>query len=1051
MASNLSSITQLIPPNPAALDFEEQFRENLELFLSSMQDFEGQFNTTISAFSLSDDDSEDLAAAIGSLTSGSESAYNAIKVALEADGVRNLTADKKWLKADGTELEDNLRFATLDDRFDRIEGFIKDGYSLASDGSTHTTLQTRFDAVEARVASNETLLTNAKGNEANIETWIGTVETNLSTLNTEVFNARNGETALTVRLDNMDVQYSIDAGGAGNTINSRFGSAESRLGVLEHNYGVDKGSDSTGTPYTRIDDRLNAMEADRNTTQGEIDAAELRLDALETQYTADSTGFNDIHSRFLDAENRITATENQYDTDKGGHGSINDRFNNISNSYASISGDSTVDFSAKDLTLSGNLQITGDIDMQTTKIVNAGVPSNPTDVTNKTYVDAYNLIQDSRISTLEGSAKLPPTVGYNAKFLMVKTDGSGITWADPPDLDPSLMVSQPYDWVPSVPWQSIQFDGEVYSSKTLSAGFTYFVAGNLRVASTDSNGDPVVLTLESGSGALDGLGNPVVGATLIVQGHVLGNLSGIVLDTNSPHKPRLIVQNWSDSKSDYVIPEVSGVVNQVRTSDLNLTGTHVFSSKLVLEPNTEFILDTPCRLTFTDIEDDPTSFVNIVDPSVSSIEYFDPVKIIEGAPAAYDTLLEISQVLDTTGSAPILTQLGDVETKSNQNEASVVALDLRIGVNEVDISDLKDYTGFSTSGGSSLQSQITDLENYVGLTPGSPTSITTDISTLQTEMDAAEGRLDIAEANISQNATDISSVSNTLTQSYWLGTHIQNKLDALKADIEGNSSLVDALADLETSFANFDNPLDAVLSELSQKADFTYTYTETDDGAGNQTITYDLTTPNADFTSVEAMHDHTVSFGTRLSDVEDDLTNNYATHLNVSTEISNLRDEILNNSSLVSSLQSLEDNLSESDSDLNAVLNLLSHKANQSYNVTETTTEVLYDLTDIPSDYTGVQAMYNYAQDVNANVISHESRVGKFESRFTFSEQLDSNGDVEAYVYRLNPTTSPPPVPEPVPLEPILGGIPFANLPTGATILWDGTEWVSCNLIIENF
>ena len=390
--------------------------------------------------------------------------------------------------------------------------------------------------------------------------------------------ARNGETGLSIRLDNMDAQYNTDAGGVGNTIDGRFGSAESRLGVLEHNYGVDKGLDPTGTPYPRIDDRLNAMEADRDSTQTEIDAAEVRLDALEGQYTTDSTGFSDIDSRFANAEGRLTANETQYGIDKGGHASINDRFNDIGTSYAAISGDSTIDFAAKDLTLSGNLQITGDIDMQTTKIVNAGVPSNPTDVTNKTYVDAYNLIQDNRISTLEGSAKLPPTAGYNAKFLMVKTDGSGITWADPPDLDPSLMVSQPYDWVPSVPWQSIQFDGEVYSSKTLSAGFTYFVAGNLRIAPTDSNGDPVVLTLESGSGVLDGLGNPVVGATLIVQGHILGNLSGITLDTNSPHKPRLIVQNWSDSKSDYVIPEISGSINQVRTSDLNLTGTHVFSS-----------------------------------------------------------------------------------------------------------------------------------------------------------------------------------------------------------------------------------------------------------------------------------------------------------------------------------------------------------------------------------------------------------------------------------------------------------------------------------------
>ena len=128
---------------------------------------------------------------------------------------------------------------------------------------------------------------------------------------------------------------------------------------------------------------------------------------------------------------------------------------------------------------------------------------------------------------------------------------------------------------------------------------------------------------------------------------------------------------------------------------------------------------------------------------------------------------------------------------------------------------------------------------------------------------------------------------------------------------------------------------------------------------------------------------------------------------------------------------------------LNAVLNLLSHKANQSYNVTETTTEVLYDLTDIPDDYTGIQAMYNYAQDVNANVISHESRVGKFESRFSFSEQLDSNGDVEAYVYRLLPTTPPPAVATPVPLDPILAGVNANGLASGSTIFWNGSSWAA--------
>ena len=257
---------------------------------------------------------------------------------------------------------------------------------------------------------------------------------------------------------------------------------------------------------------------------------------------------------------------------------------------------------------------------------------------------------------------------------MVKTDGSGITWADPPDLDPSLMVSAPYDWVPSVPWQSIQFDGEVYSSRSLSAGFTYFVAGDLRVADFDSLGNAVELTIESGSGAVDGLGYPVKGAVLIVQGHIIGNIDGVKVDTISPHKGRLIVLNWSDSKADYVIPEVAGQTNQVTTSSLNLKGKNQFSCKLVMEANTELIIDSECELIFKEADLDASSVITINnDPSTGnpfgSVSYFDPIKIIENAPAALDTLSEIAAILQDPNTGNVVNLFskieGDIQTVTN--------------------------------------------------------------------------------------------------------------------------------------------------------------------------------------------------------------------------------------------------------------------------------------------------------------------------------------------------------------------------------------------------
>ena len=195
-----------------------------------------------------------------------------------------------------------------------------------------------------------------------------------------------------------------------------------------------------------------------------------------------------------------------------------------------------------------------------------------------------------------------------------------------------------YEWLPQVPFQAVQFDGEVYSSRTLAPGFTYFCAGDLYVSQNDSNGNPVTLTVGAGSGAVDGMGNPIKGAVLIVQGHVIGNASGIVVDTSSPHKGRLIVENWSDSKSDYLISEITGQQKIVRTSELNLTGKHQFSSRLVMEANTKLIVDTTCDLIFKESLLSPTAIIQIDNDAfgnpLGTVTYFDPIKIIENAPGS---------------------------------------------------------------------------------------------------------------------------------------------------------------------------------------------------------------------------------------------------------------------------------------------------------------------------------------------------------------------------------------------------------------------------------
>ena len=759
--SNLKDIQLkgLIPPNPAALDFESKFRENLEAFLSQMIVFEDDYQSTVAA---SGSDGSTLGESISLMQGTANANFEVIKQALKANSIAssgiNLVENKDWQSADGQDLyASSLRFESLDQRFDHIEGRIYTGYTdndesivytnlqdrfkkdelriknsedkinsayqNSAEGLSYVSIEDRFDKDEIRVSTNKSLLdaaiVDSNGiNKGSIQAWFTEIEGNVQT-NTDILSdAKGGFTTLQARLDDIDIQYDTDNGGVA-TINDRFLLVEGRVDGIDSQYDDDKGTKLDGTPYNSIDERMTDISAATTAAQAEIDAAELRLDAFDSKYLVDS-GTDSLGNQRTSIDQRFTEIETG--------------LNNSSSLFANISGDSNQSFATDSLTVGGTLTLssTANLDVSGSKIVGLANPTDPNDAVNFAHVDNIKTWLDGRVGTLETGTSLPDPTGFNAKFLMVKTDGSGITWADPPDLDPTAMNSTPYDWVPQVPWQSIQFDGEVYSSRTLAAGFTYFVAGDLHLASNDSLGNPITLTLASGSGALDGMGNPIKGAVLIVQGHITGNLNGIVIDSISPHKGRLVVENWSDSKSDYLIPEVTGTTNVIRTSDLNLIGKHQFSSRLVMEANTELVIDTACDLIFKESALSPSSTITIGNDHAGNpfgtVTYYDPIKIIEGAPAALDTLSEIAEMLDGSGSTSVMNQLTSMGN---------------------DISSAQTDATQALSDATSIMNQLTTMGN--------------DITSAQT--DATQALSDAASAQTAASAMNIGNLSYSIESS----------------------------------------------------------------------------------------------------------------------------------------------------------------------------------------------------------------------------------------------------------------------------------------------
>jgi len=300
--------------------------------------------------------------------------------------------------------------------------------------------------------------------------------------------------------------------------------------------------------------------------------------------------------------------------------------------YAKQEGDAAINFNADTLTVN-SLVLGSNLDMAGNTIDNLPKP----DATNaahakyaasREYVDDVQILLSNSIGSV--ASNMVPTYGTpeDGKFLSVSS--SGLIWVNPPTVDTS---TPSYEWLshPQVAFHSVQFEEQLYVNHTLAANRVYYVAGNLEFPDLMADGTtPCTSTLTAASGA-----GANKGATLIVQGHIIGDQARLIEDNTNTNLPRVIVQNWADSRADYVI---SGTVN---TSDLNLTEDLVFASRLVLESGAVLNIDSGCNLTFKELVDNGGT----INETSGSVNYFDPQKLIENAPAAVDTLKEIGDLL----------------------------------------------------------------------------------------------------------------------------------------------------------------------------------------------------------------------------------------------------------------------------------------------------------------------------------------------------------------------------------------------------------------------
>ena len=676
--TGVGEIERIIPPNSSDIQFEADFRSNTEEFLEVIKVFNAGFENLVTE--LGQDPSNPgvgqphpsyVEANVRSLALAGERIEPFLLDALAANNAdssndtfllpdtQNLldSSGNILVASDGRKYE-NLRFASLQDRFEYIDTKNE---------------KDRIQIKGALEASNRTDLINNLIWESNTGMRFSSLQDRFEDSEVKLKEASDNLLSYSSKLSNSST---TPFGG----IHHRFKEVEERTYDLEIE--VDNAHrNGTDTLHLRFSDSENLLS----------NAISKNLSFALTP----SSPFLSLEDRFEEIESRAKAIEND-----------------LSSNYANLTGDSNVDFNTRNLTIHGDLSTSnGEFEINEhnhgggiytyLKVKDIDSTHGQLDqAVNKKYIDNINTILSQQISNINGST-VPGYQQSNAlfnipdgKFLSISS--GALTWADPPTFNPS---TSPYGWLthPQVAFHEVQFDGELYLDRTLVAGFTYFIAGDLVFPDFMPDGTTPcnsVLTLDSGV-----LGKE--GATLIIQGHVIGDATRIVEDSTNPNLPRVIIQNWADSRADYVIKGTK------KTSDLNLSEDIVFAGNLRLEAGSTLEVDTAIQLTFKSLIDN-SGTITLTDPN-AGVNYFDPQKLIDGAPAALDTLLEISAAITDT-DADVITLLSDMTNAKS------------------DISSLSSDISSLSSDISSLSSDMTDAKN--------------DISTLSTNIGSMAYRQD---------------------------------------------------------------------------------------------------------------------------------------------------------------------------------------------------------------------------------------------------------------------------------------------------------------------
>jgi len=138
---------ELIPPNPAALDFEEKFRENLQLFLNVMIDFEQDFVDLTNLMTGGGTAQGSLSDAMQDVFDYSNQAHAELLSTLQAvdhPDALSLAATETWTAFDGSVIDSAVRFTSLRERFLYLEENFarKTGDSTVSFNADHISGQT---------------------------------------------------------------------------------------------------------------------------------------------------------------------------------------------------------------------------------------------------------------------------------------------------------------------------------------------------------------------------------------------------------------------------------------------------------------------------------------------------------------------------------------------------------------------------------------------------------------------------------------------------------------------------------------------------------------------------------------------------------------------------------------------------------------------------------------------------------------------------------------------------------------------------------------------